>query len=331
MFDIITIGGATQDIFVDSDFEKILTIKKPQSQEALLCFDYGAKIEIDKLKFDIGGGAVNTAVNFSNLGFKTATIIKLGSDLNAQAVLARLKEKQVDNSLVSNSDKYKTGISIILTSFEGDRTVLTHKGANSHISLDEIPWKKIKNSKWIYIASLSGDSNSVLDKLADFAEENNISMAFNPGSTQIKRGLEDLKKVLSTAEVLIMNSSEASMITEMNDIDKMLCDLKSYGPKIVVITEGKDGVKAFDGKTFYFAPPFPSKVLSTLGAGDAFASTFVSMLDRFNWNIEKSLIFASINAASVIQSFGAQTGLKTFNKLEEINEQNKNFTILKKE
>ena len=356
MFDFITIGSATQDIFIESDNGKILELREPDSTNSYLCFEYGAKMEIDKLAFDIGGGAVNTAVNFANLGFNTSTIIKLGHDLNAKAVLSRLKEKNIDESLVVYSKKYKSGFSVILTSFEGDRTVLAHRGANAHLKLDEIQWDVIKNSKWVYIAPLNGDSNVVLDKFAAFAEKYGISMAFNPGTTQIKRGIDDLKKVLETAEVLIMNSSEAAHITGIpereeiedknscncenqnagknyfpQDIKEMLIKLKSYGPKIVVITEGGRGVTVFDGKTFYFAPPFPANVLSTLGAGDAFASTFVASLAKYSWDIEKSIKLASINAASIVQHFGAQDGLKNFDELNKILDDNKDFNIIKME
>ncbi len=395
MFDFVTVGGATQDIFIESDHGKILTERDFFSKEELICFEYGAKIEIDKLAYDIGGGAVNSAVNLANLGFKTSTLIKIGNDLNAKAINTRLDEKNIDKSLLLTTDKYKTGFSVILTSFEGERTVLTHRGANSHISLDEVEVEKIKNAKWIYIASLSGNSNAILEELAFYAEKNNINMAFNPGTAQIKRGVNDLKKVLSSAEVLIMNKEEASKITgippESTIINLDKCDscevcidkcpqrvfdvredkihshpssdkcplscniciesctqeaichepwsfgatgiikkLKDSGPQIVVITDGKNGVQAYDGKSLYYAPPYPSAVLSTLGAGDAFASTFVASLEKYNWSIEKALKLASINSASVIESFGAQTGLKNFDDLEKSVSKTPDFKVLKK-
>lgn len=395
MFDFITIGGATQDIFIESDRGKILDLKDLKSKEALICFEYGEKIEIDKLAFDVGGGAINAAVNFANLGFDVSTIVKLGKDLNAKAVLSRLEEKGVDKELLISSDKYKTGFSVILTSFEGERTVLMHRGANNHLNLDEINWDQIKNSRWVYISSLSGESNSVLDKIAEFAEDNNVKLAFNPGSTQLKRGVEGLKKVLSTVEVLVLNKSEAAVITGIPEtyeyIDRDRCNdcgtcvelcpqkifqiedgelsmdnnvsrcdkgcslcyencpqgairnepwssilydvfvnLKSYGPQIVAITDGNKGVQAFDGQFFYSIPPFPAKVLSTLGAGDAFSSTFAAGLQKYNFDIEKALTMASINAASVVQSFGAQPGLKPFDQLEALANQSSDYKPLKK-
>ena len=105
-----------------------------------------------------------------------------------------------------------------MTSFEGDRTVLAHRGANGLLQPDEIPWDDIKQAKWIYIAPLSKESNLILDELAEFAEKNKISMAFNPGTTSINRGVENLKKVLATVEVLVMNKDEAEKIAEMPEM-----------------------------------------------------------------------------------------------------------------
>lgn len=343
MFDVITIGGATTDTFVQVDRAKIINIETPTSKDGYLCFDYGEKIEMDKLAYDIGGGAANTAVNFANLGFNTGIIVKMGKDLNSQAIMERFKERNVDTSMIKIIDEDKTGFSVILTSFEGDRTVLTHRGANKLIKFEDLDCERIKQAKWLYFASLSGESNLILDDLAQFAEQNGISMAFNPGSTQIKRGVEDLKKILATAEILIMNRSEASAITgipnlppDVPGIDdpnlkKIIDKLKSYEPKIVVITEGKRGVYACDGQSFYYTKPFPAEVASTLGAGDSFASTFVATIMKFGFNeIERALKYASVNSASVVSTFGAQQGLKNFEEIEEILKANPGFQIHKK-
>jgi len=340
MYDIITIGGATQDIFVETDEAKIFNIETITSKQSYLCFDYGAKIELDKLAYDIGGGASNAAVNFANLKLNTGIIVKIGNDIISQAVLQRFEERNVDKSMIIHSEKDKTGFSVILVSYEGDRTVLMHRGANNTIALNDIDWKKVKQSKWVYVASLSGSSNDVLDEFAEFAEENGIKMAFNPGTTQIKRGVEYLKKILEKAEILILNRSEAAMITNIPDnppeyptidddnLKEMIFKLKKYGSKVVVITEGKKGAYAFDGKILYYCPTFPSKVVSTLGAGDAFASTFVASMIKYEENIKKSLKMASVNSAAVVESFGAQTGLKNFEELENIYNKNMDFKVV---
>ena len=97
----------------------------------------------------------------------------------------------------------------------------------------------------------------------------------------------------------------------------ILQKLRENSEAIVVITDGKHGAYAYDGKKMYVCPPFDGPVRSTLGAGDAFASTFTAAIERTNWNVELSLKMASVNSSSVVEQFGAQYGLITFDAIEE--------------
>ena len=63
-------------------------------------------------------------------------------------------------------------------------------------------------------------------------------------------------------------------------MQEIIRKIQSVSNKIVVITDGKRGVYAYDGHYLYKCPEFPAKVISTLGAGDAFASTFCGALKR---------------------------------------------------
>jgi sugar/nucleoside kinase (ribokinase family) len=93
--------------------------------------------------------------------------------------------------------------------------------------------------------------------------------------------------------------------------------LKSTNAKVVIITDGKHGVYAYDGMKYYRCPEFPATVVSTLGAGDALSSTFTASLMYTNWDVEKSLKLASVNAASIVSHFGAQEGFLSFEEMEE--------------
>lgn len=333
MFDIITIGSATIDTFVETNAANIVSVSSVNSKNDFMAYPYGSKIEIDKFELATGGGAVNTAINFTNLGFKTSSIIKIGDEIQGQNILQVLKNKNVDTSNVIVSKEDKTGFSIILTSFQGDRTVLAHRGANSNLKKSEINFEAIKNSKWLYIAPLNGESTKILDEIATFAERNDVNMAINIGTSSIKKGANYLSKILETAEVVILNKEEASMLTSIvvrpdskeekfsneiihPDIKSMLNKLKSTHAKIVIITDGKNGVYAFDGNSYYQCDQFPAKVVSTLGAGDAFSSTFVATLEKTSWDVKTSLIYASVNAASVVENFGAHEGFLTFEQIK---------------
>jgi ribokinase len=346
MFDIITVGGATRDIFIESDKAQILSLKGVEEKTELYCLNYGEKIEVDECSFEIGGGGVNMAVAYANLGLHTATLIKIGDGFNSDAVLQRLKDNNIDNTLVIRTAEFRTGFSVILTSFEGDRTVLAHRGANARIHENEINYEFLKNTKWIHCAPLSGESNKILDNIVDFAKTNNIKIAYNPGGADIKRGFASIEKMLESVNVLVLNASEASKLTEIVEkpetkhdfgnqkpiniyIKEMLIKLKEKVSEVVVITDGKNGVSAFDGHSFYYIPPFPAKILSTLGAGDAFSSTFVGCLIKCECNLDKAIALASINAASVVEVYCAQLGLKKYEELEKIYNDATDYRTLK--
>ena len=108
----------------------------------------------------------------------------------------------------------------------------------------------------------------------------------------------------------------------------MLSLLKVKEYQIIVITDGGKGAYAYDGQRYYFCPTFDSDVVSTLGAGDAFASTCCAAMQRTSYDVGKSLMYASVNSAGVISQFGATEGLLTFEQIEERLNNNQEYTYL---
>ena len=342
MSDVITIGSATMDVFVESDDANIVSVCSKNRKSDFMSYPYGSKIEITDFSSQVGGGGVNTAMNFSNLGFKTSAIFKIGNDIYSEGVLNAFKTKNINLENIIQDPLDSTGFSIILVSFQGDRTVLAHRGANAHIKREEINFDAIKKAKLLYIAPLNGESNKVLDYIVNFAKNNGVYVCFNAGTTSIKRGFNYLKKILETAQIVVMNKEEASMATHVQvrpdtreikysnekihpDIKEMFKKLKVCDYQVIVITDGHNGAYAYDGQNYYFCPLFEGPVVSTLGAGDAFASTFCAALVRTDKNIGKSLMYASVNSAAAVSKFGATEGLKTFEEIETALAQNPEY------
>ena len=285
MFDIVTFGSNVIDVFVNTDIHE---------NKKLISYPIGSKILIKDLRFDIGGGGTNTAVAFSRLGLKTSYIGKIGNDENGNKILNLLKKEKIK---FLGSKEGNTGYSIILDSKEHNRTILTYKGVNNNLKLNEI--KKVK-TKWLYYSSLLGESFKTQLKLAKLL---NAKLAFNPSDYLIKR--YNLKSVLKLTDVLILNKEEASMLVKKGDLLKSLHKL---GPKIICITNKNGDIVCFDGSKKYRLKPNKIKVVERTGAGDAFASTFVAGLIK-NLGIERSLRLGLKNAESVIRHFGAKNKL----------------------
>ena len=345
MVDIITIGSAAMDVFVECDDANIVSVSTKDRKSEFMSYPYGAKVEMSDFASQVGGGGVNTACNFANLGFNTGAIFKIGDDIYSAGILKFLKDKNIDLSYIVQDKKISTGFSIILVSFQGDRTVLAHRGANAKIKKSDIDFDAIKNAKLLYIAPMNGDSTKILDDMVNFAADNDVKICFNAGSSSIKKGFNYLTKILEDAHIVVMNKEEASLATQIQvrpdsrdekfsqevihpDIKAMFKKLKIKDYQVIVITDGGNGAYAYNGKNYYYCPVFDSPVVSTLGAGDAFASTFCASLWKNGVDIGKALMYASVNSSGVVSKFGATEGLYNFEQIEQILLENPDYTYV---
>ncbi len=318
--DIISVGSAVQDVFVNlpADSEHAAFVRSNH-----LCMSLGAKINVDYPLFEVGGGGTNTAVNFSIQGLKAAILSRIANDKGGEEVLSRLRKFHVNTEFlqIDSSKRARTGMSIILNVPGQDRTVLVNRGVSHMINFDEINWNRLSLAKWIYIGAFgSRNPEEDFDRLSDIAYEQGINMAFNPGLAQIKRGINSLRKIISETDILVMNRTEAALLTSSSKSERVtviLEKLKDLGPKIAIVTHGRNGVFAADDKgARYFISPLIIESTCTLGAGDAFASTFTASVIKDGWDIPLGLKRATINAANVVQNPGAQIGLEPMERLD---------------
>lgn len=314
MFDVITVGGATRDVFFKTDKGKIVA----SNSKKLLAFEYGAKIVPEDAYFSYGGGGMNTAVSFAKLGLKVAAKVNIGSEGTGSLVHKTFKERKVNTSLIERDKKLHTALSIIISD-NGDHTMFLYRGANDDLKIKN--WSELKKIRWLYISSLTGNSENILKKIPEFISKNNIKLAWNPGSVQLEKGYSYMRKILKTTSILILNEAEArELLGSKNRIIKssdstLLKEIKKMGPDIVVITKGRKGSIATNGSQNYQEKALSAKVKETTGAGDSYGSTFVAGI-ILGYSILESMNLAGRNAASVVGRVGAQEGLLTLKELK---------------
>jgi sugar/nucleoside kinase (ribokinase family) len=326
-YDFITIGGATRDIAFFTDEGITLDDKSNpfNLHRKLLAFEYGAKMRIDKFINLFGGGAANAAVNLVGLGFKTAALLEVGDDENGRAIIKNLKGLGVSTSFVHTNNKADSGSSFILIT-KGERIIFSTRGVNDYLDLDADRLKAVKQTKNIYIASLTGDWLKDLRQIFTACCGKNIF--WNPGSKQYNSGIKTLGPFLKKTYCLMLNHEEALalVLSDLSntkqshlffkDMNNILKIIKSYGPEIVVITDGAAGSYFYDGVKFYHQKVLKEKKhLDTTGIGDVHNSTFAAGLLLYQGNIAKAAYLASKNAAHKISYLGAQNGLLTKDEL----------------
>ena len=313
MFDVVTIGTATRDVFLKSTDFKVLYDPKhlekigfPKGEAA--CFALGSKLEVENPVFSTGGGAANAAVSFSRLGLHTAACVKIGDDDAGKAVLAELKKEKI-KPIVSVSKTDGTAYSTVLITSGGERTILVFRGAGEHISERDLPVSQLK-AKWAYFAP-GKMSLPLLERTILTLKKQGTKVALNPSRGYLTLHNKKLERVLKEANVILVNREEASYITGVpyHKEDKLIKTFFGmFGEGIAVITEDKKGAVAFDGAYVYRVGIFEgTKMIDETGAGDAFGAGFVAGLIEMD-DILYALRLASANAASVVEHIGGATG-----------------------
>lgn len=271
----------------------------------------GGKILVDETHTRIGGGGANTAVSFARLGFKTGYLGKVGADERGTQLLQELKQEGV-NFIGPRAGE--TGLSCILSGIK-NRTIFSYRGANNDFLPREVPWRKI-NARWIYLGSFLGKSWETARAIGQYAAKNKIPLSWNPSIYLCELGAKKLKDVLDACEILILNKEEAQALSgTQKQTPALLRELHKLVP-LVVITDGPLGADAYDGREHWHITPTDVPVVEPTGAGDSFASAFVSarLLGK---DVPTALRWGAAQANSVIQYYGATHVLLTKNRIEK--------------
>lgn len=308
-FDVCAIGAGTRDVFIKSThFERTPDADAPDGFNA--CFPMGAKIALDEVIFETGGGATNAAVTLRRFGLKTTCVCSLGQDQNAQDVIRVLKDNRVDTRGIQIKSDFKTAYSIILLAGSGQRSILVYRGAANKLNLQQLPWSKIR-SRWTYLTSLGGDLKKNKD-IINHTRRLNSKLAWNPGNNELRLGLAKLKPLIQQTHILILNREESAMLaaTGPSNLNKIVKTLGQLPIAALVITDGKKGAYVYDvqNREFLFSPALPGKRINTTGAGDAFGSGFTAGYIKTQ-DCSVGLRTGMLNSLGVITHMGAKAGI----------------------
>lgn len=328
-YDVVTIGDASEDIFVRPRDMKVFSDTKFVTGRAV-SFELGEKILLDDVQYEIGGSACNNAVALARQGYSTAAILALGHDTPAEKIEQRLTEEGVNQSLVKKQHKYKTNFSVIFN-IADERTIFVYHGLDDYSCLT--PPKKLA-SRWLFITPIGEGDEKIFNTVISLVAEKNLKIIWNPGVVQIAKRAQHFKQLLSHTSILFLNREEALKFVGFPvtpKIEDVVKTLNEFGVKIVVVTDGKNGATAYDGENFYHADALTQERVDATGAGDSFASGFAGrimeeveytpeiILDALKWGV--------VNSTSVVSYVGAQRGLLTKSQIRTQTEAAKGLNV----
>lgn len=312
---VLAVGDVVTDAFIKL-LDNEAKVEKTD-KGSWLSMPFASKIPFDHATVvPAVGNASNAAVAFSKLGLKSGLVSNIGDDGWGRDILRALHKAKVDRRFVYINPRKKSNYHYVLW-YKDDRTILI-----KHEDYD-YRWPRFRATDipdWFYFSSIGQGTMEYHDDIVDWLKDHpGVRLAFQPGTFQLEAGVERLRQVYERSEILGVNREEAQIVIgrRSDDIHYLLDKLHDLGPKIVLISDGHQGAYASDGTNRYKMPiyPDPKPPYDRTGAGDGFTSTFVAAIIH-GADIADALLWAPINAMSVVQKVGAQAGLLTQREIE---------------
>src|SRR6185436_6029929 len=285
--DFLAIGDIVTEPFIRlEDAEASCDLDQ---ENCKLCVRFGDKIPYTSAEvIRAVGNSANAAVSAARLGLNSYLISYIGDDDIGKGNIEELHKNNVHTDYMRTIPGMPSNYHYVLW-YDVERTIL--------VKHTEFPYEMdmaVPAPKWIYLSSMASNSLDYHIQIMEYIRAHpETKLAFQPGTFQIKLGVDKLKTIYERSEVFFCNVEEAQRILGAKEHDKLtlMKMLMTLGPKTIVMTDGIKGAYAYDGTDAWFMPIYPHTPIERTGAGDAFESTFTAALILGN-TIPEALLWA---------------------------------------
>lgn len=288
-----------------------------------------------------GGAPANVAVGISKLGGEVGFIGKVGDDPFGLKLKDILNQFGVDTAVLSLSAEARTMLAFVSLTADGERDFVffRHPSADMLITKSDVPADYLKGAYAFHFGSISlisGLSRETTLHLINEAKKHgaivsldpNVRMSLWPDEAIAKH---EIRGVVPLADVVKLSAEEAHFITGKDDPKSAAKDILTMGPKLVVVTKGKEGsvgvTARYGVEVLGFDISTANSVGDTTGAGDAFTAAMLWKMFDLNvadlyslTDLEMINIFRFANAAGAITTTrrGAIPALPTVDEIESL-------------
>ena len=271
---IVAVGSINADLVA----EKSVTAQRAN-------YAYGSNFEMN-----LGGKSLNVALTALALSNDVALISRIGNDIFGLEILNKAMKDGLITQYITIDEQAHTGIGHVRVDENGQYDTIVINGANWNLTEEDIDAFISDGYRPKFaIFNFETDINLLKKIIPKFKQINSqIVINFSP----IVNNMRDL---LNLTDVAVLNLAEAQQILESSESnsEELLKKLKSFGPKIVVITLGGDGAVAMNSDGLVVKVPAQvAKVKNTVGAGDGFLACLIYSIAQ-ELSLEQSLINAT--------------------------------------
>ncbi len=269
----------------------------------------GSKVEFRSADILPGGQVASAVAACQQWGLRTRYVGKIGDDSAAAIHRAEFAHLGVETHLVT-APGCASQQAVILVDDAGERTVLWKRDNRLTLQPEELQPEWIVNARALHV---DGHDTAAAALAAGWAREAGVPVIAD--LDDLYAGVETL---LGKIDYLITSRDIPGRLTGDHNLRQSLPAVRDrYGCRLTAATLGHEGVMAWDGSRFYYAPAFQVKTLDTTGAGDIFHAGFIYGLLQ-DWPLSRQLDFACAAAALNCTAAGARGGIQSVEDIEKL-------------
>jgi len=229
-----------------------------------------------------GGSSANVAAWLASLGVEARFVGRVGDDPFGRDLTGELEEAGVAAHLALDAE-HPTGKVVVLVDGEGERTMITDRGASAHLDPEDLPEPLFAPGSHLhlsgYVFSGNHDRRETALKALRLAREARMTISVDPASTAVLSDLGPRAFLDWTegADLAFPNLDEGALLAGSRDEGRILRALsRRYGGVVLKLGSGGAAYAAGAAGTVERAQAPPARVVDTTGAGDALCADFLA-------------------------------------------------------
>src|SRR5882672_2008341 len=269
----------------------------------------GSKVEFRSADILPGGQVATAIAACQQWGLRTRYVGKVGDDAAAVIHRTEFERLGVETHLITATG-CASQQAVILVDDTGERTVLWKRDNRLTLQPDELRREWVTNTRALH---LDGHDTAAAVTAAGWARDADVPVIAD--LDDLYPGVETL---LMKVDYLVTSRDIPGRLSGEPDLRRSLPAVRNrFGCRLAAATLGHEGVLAWDGSRFHYAPAFQVKPVDTTGAGDIFHAGFIYGL-LHGWPLPRQLEFACAAAAGNCTALGARGGIQPLESIEAL-------------
>lgn len=281
----LVIGSAVTDVIVQIDHLPVT----------------GEDVHISRQSRSLGGCACIVSDILRHFGAPYSLCTAVGGGLYGSFVESELKKRGV--TVYVRRPDAENGCCYCMVEAGGERTFIVDHGIEYTFYEDYLENIDTAAIDSVYVCGLEIEESTGMNIIAYLEKHPEYTVYFAPGARIMQIQPERMRRLLAMGPVLHLNEGESLAYTRRTTVEDAAYALWQKTGNAVIITLGEKGAYCFDGGEGHFAPPVPTSVKDTIGAGDSHMGAVIAAR-RFGMEIADALAVANTVSAAVVGNEG---------------------------